>query len=423
MNQTNPKEINYDVIVIGGGPAGLMAAGRAAERGAKVLLLEKNSQVGKKLLITGGGRCNVTNAEFDTRTLLSHFKGSDQFLFSAFAKYGVEDTLEFFNSRGMATKVEEGKRVFPVSDKAESVFNVLVDYIKAGKVTLLTQAEVKKINATANTITDLELTDHTKLTATSYVLATGGKSRPETGSTGDGFTWLQTLGHTVAEPDASLVPLALRDKWISKLAGVTLPEVKIMVYQNGAKQAAKTGKLLFTHVGVSGPTILNMSKIVGELLEYGEVKIILDLFPNLDHGALDTFLLSLIEDNQNKQFKNILSPTLPASLASIIVELSGISPELQSNSIIRDDRKKLGQLLKAFPLTVKNLLGVDKAIVTSGGVALTEIDFKTMQSRKYDNLYLVGDLLNIDRPSGGYSLQLCWTTGYVAGNSIPLSSK
>ena len=421
MNQAN-SILKYDVIVIGGGSAGLMAAGRAAERGLKVLLLEKNSKPGKKLLITGGGRCNVTNAELDTRTLLSHFKGSDQFLFSAFAQYGVKDTLEFFNSRGMATKVEEFKRVFPLSDSAQSVFNVLINYIAKGQVALQTGAEVKSINLSGDLITNIKLTDGRILKADSYVLATGGKSRPETGSTGDGFTWLKELGHTITEPDASLVPIALQDNWISQLAGVTLSEVKIMVYQNGAKQASKVGKLLFTHVGISGPTILNLSKMIGELLDYGEVKIILDLFPNLDHGALDTFLLSLIEDNQNKQFKNILSPTLPASLASVIVQLSGISPELQSNSIIRDDRKRLGQLLKALPLNVKHLLGTDKAIVTSGGVDLTEVDFKTMRSRRYSNLYLVGDLLNIDRPSGGYSLQLCWTTGYVAGNSVPFST-
>ncbi len=413
-------ETKYDVIVIGGGPAGLMASGRAAERGLKVLLLEKNTRPGKKLLITGGGRCNVTNAEFDTRTLLSHFKDSDKFLFSTFAQYGVKDTLEFFNKRGMETKVEEFKRVFPVSNSTQSVFNVLLDYVKEGGVTLLTESEVKSIHSLEKNITGIKLNDGRILNATSYILATGGKSRPETGSTGDGFTWLKAIGHTITEPDASLVPLVIKETWVNKLAGITLPEIKIMVYQNGIKQTSKVGKLLFTHVGVSGPTIINMSKMIGELLDYGEVTLVLDLFPNLDHGALDNYILTLIQDHQNKQFKNILSPTLPASLANVIVELSNISPELQSNSVTRDDRKKLGHLLKALPLTVKNLLGTDKAIVTSGGVALTEIDFKTMRSRLFPNLYIIGDVLNIDRPSGGYSLQLCWTTGYVAGNSVEL---
>lgn len=412
----------WDVIVIGGGPAGMMAAGRAAERGASVLLLEKNPSVGKKLLITGGGRCNVTNAEPNTRTLLSHYAHSDQFLFSAFAQYGVADTLDFFHERGMTTKVEDNQRVFPTSDKAQSVWDVLVDNMNEQGVSVRTGAAIATIATLDHThVSTITLTSGEVLKAHSYILATGGKSRPETGSTGDGFHFLRTLGHTIFEPDASLVPIALSDTWTKSLSGLTLPEVKTSVYQNGKRFNSKKGKLLFTHVGLSGPTILNMSKGIGELLTYGEVGLALDLFPNNDAGALDRLLIETFMTESNKQFKNSLGSLLPSALARALIPHTTIAGETPCHSISKDDRKALVAFLKHVPLTVKNLLGVDKAIVTSGGVALTEVNFKTMQSRRYSNLYIIGDLLNIDRPSGGYSLQLCWTTGYVAGNAIPLS--
>lgn len=419
----NKTQTNYDLIVIGGGPAGMMAAGRVAERGGRVLLLEKNPILGKKLLITGGGRCNLTNAEFDVRTLLSHYKESGKFLFSTFATFGVSETLEFFNQRGMETKIENHNRVFPTSDSSASVHKVLTSYLAEGKVKIQTNAEVKKIEAKDSKITGIIMNDGTKLTAHNYLIATGGKSRPETGSTGDGFTWLSQLGHTVIEPDPSLVPLSVKESWIKDLAGLTLPEVKISFYQNDKKALSKNGRLLFTHVGLSGPTILNLSKAVGELLDYGAVVVSIDLFPKEDHGTLDNSLLILFTENKNKQFKNALHPFLPASLAKLIANQSGIDLETMCNGITKDERKVLGQLLKDWRLSIKGLLGTDKAIVTSGGVDLTEVNFKTMQSRKFANLYLVGDILNIDRPSGGYSLQLCWSTGYVAGNSIPLSPK
>jgi predicted Rossmann fold flavoprotein len=410
----------WDIIVIGGGPAGMMAAGRAAERGARVLLLEKNPSPGRKLLITGGGRCNVTNAEADTRTLLSHFKQSDKFLFSPFSKWNTLDTIRFFNERGMPTKVEANQRVFPVSDKAQSVWQVLVEYMKTGAVTVRTGDAVKALLHNDTQVTGVALNSGEVLTAYSYILATGGMSRPETGSTGDGFTWLAQLGHTVRRPDASLVPIALKDTWTKQLSGLTLPEVKISVFQNGKRFNSKKGKLLFTHVGVSGPTILNMSKGIGELLPYGEVTLALDLFPSLDIGALDQMLIRLFHEHANKQFKNILGELVPSALGSTLVSQTSIAPETPCHSISREDRKSFGQLLKQVPLRVKGLLGVDKAIVTSGGVTLSEIDTKTMQSKHFKNLYPVGDLLDIDRPSGGYSLQLCWTTGFVAGNSVPI---
>jgi predicted Rossmann fold flavoprotein len=418
---SDPKERQYDVVVIGGGPAGMMAAGRAAERGLRVLLLEKNRSLGKKLLITGGGRCNVTNAEFNVRTFLSNFKESDKFLFSAFAQHDVKDSLHFFNSRGMETKVENNNRVFPVSDSAQSVWDILVHYLAQTGVDVQTDEEVVRFSHEDNKITGVVLRDGCSLVSGSYIIATGGKSRPETGSTGDGFRWLRLLGHTLIEPDVSLVPIALTEEWVAQLAGITLPSVKVSVYQGDKKEFSRTGKLLFTHVGVSGPMILNMSKAVGELLEYGSVALKIDLFPSHDERRLDHELLQLFIGENNKQLKNALPLLVPRALATVIVSQLGLADDV-CHSITRDDRRKLVKLLKALTVSVKNLLGTDKAIVTSGGVDLREVDFKTMRSHLYQNLYLVGDILDIDRPSGGYSLQLCWTTGFVAGNAIPLAS-
>ncbi len=415
-----PTNNTFDLIVIGGGPSGMMAAGRAAERGLNVLLLEKNDTLGKKLLITGGGRCNVTNNELDNRKLLDKFKDNGKFLFSAFSKWSVKETMDFFHSHNMPTKVENELRVFPVSNSAQSVWDVLVEYMKKGKVTVFSNKEVVGFikDDVNKKITGVKIKGGEIFSASSYILATGGKSRPETGSTGEGFKWLTELGHTVVEPAASLVPLLINEPWIKNLAGLTLPDIKINLLQNGVKQESKRGKILFTHIGVSGPTILNMSKDVAELLKYGEVLISLDLLPSYDYGTLNTKLQEIFKIEHKKKFKNSLKELVPSSLAPVVVELSKINPDTACNSITREERLKLVTLLKHFNMRVKGLLGVDKAIVTSGGVELSEVDFKTMQSRLFQNLYLIGDILNIDRPSGGYSLQLCWTTGFVAGDSM-----
>ncbi len=406
----------WDVVVIGGGPAGMMAAARAASLGKKTLLLEKNDTLGKKLLITGGGRCNVTNAEPDVRILLSKFKGKDKFLFSAFSQWGVAETLDFFNKRGVPTKVEKEQRVFPVSDKAQSIWDALVAYLKESGVTVRSNAPVTDIIASKGSIERVKIRGGEFIEGGKFIIATGGKSRPETGSTGDGFTWLTKLGHQVAEPESSLVPVALKEKWIHKAAGVALPNAKLTVLQNGQKQAVGKGKMLFTHIGVSGPMVLNLSREIGDLLNYGDVTLSLDLIADLDHGMANARLQELFKKEDKKKFKNALPELVPPALAPVIVELSKIDPEKQCNAVRREERLALVDLLKGVPLRVKGLLGLDKAIVTSGGVALHEVDFKSMRSTLYSNLYLVGDILNIDRPSGGYSLQLCWTTGFVAGS-------
>ncbi len=415
------KDNLWDIIVVGGGPAGMIAAGRAAEKGAKVLLIEKNDSLGRKLLITGGGRCNVTNSEFDVRKFLNRFKNDGKFLFSAFSQHSVKESLEFFNERGMSTKVENELRTFPTSDKAQSVLDVLVDYMKENNVEVLSNCPVtgiaQKDAPEGNKVVGVTLKNKKVIYGKSIIIATGGASRPDTGSTGDGFAWLKEIGHTIIPPTPSLVPVAIKDKWVENLAGFSLNDIKISVFQNGKKQVFKKGKVLFTHVGLSGPTILNMSKDIGDLLKYGEVTVSLDLLPSEDYGLLNTKLQELFKEHDKKKFRNAIVNIVPSGIAPIIVDLSLIDPEKECNSITREERVRLINLLKNIPMQVDKLLGVDKAIITSGGVLLDEVDFKTMQSRLFPNLYLVGDILNIDRPSGGFSLQICWTTGMVAGES------
>ncbi len=408
----------YDVVVIGGGPAGMMAAGRAAQRGRSVLLLEKNTGLGKKLLITGGGRCNVTNNKPEVRTMLSKYKKHEQFLFSAFSQFSVKDTLEFFNSRGMATKEENEGRIFPVSNKAQTVWDVLVQFMGESGVTVKTGIEVTGLSVHPNSKhVVIKTKNKQEITANACVLATGGISRPETGSTGEGFTWLKKLGHTIIENDFALVPVTLSDAWAKKLGGMTLENIKLTTFQNNEKQASAKGKLLFTHVGISGPTVLNMSKEIGELLKYGNVTIEIDLFPQTNLGALRKQLQELLASNSNKKLKNVLDKLIPTTLVSALLEMANVNGETANHSVSTEARKKLITLMKAIPLNVSGLLGANKAVVSSGGVALEEVNFKTMQSRIVPNLYLIGDVLNIDRPSGGYSLQLCWTTGFVAGDN------
>ncbi len=422
------EDVVYDVIVIGGGPAGMMAAGRSAELGAKVVLLEKNDSLGKKLLITGGGRCNLTNAEFDNRRLLEKFKDDGKFLFSAFSQWNVQDTLDFFHKRKMETKIENELRVFPISDKAQSVFNVMVEYIKTNGVTIISNSPVKDFVLKDGKIIGVKTKSGEIINGKSIIVATGGTSHPETGSTGDAFPWLKKIGHKIITPEPSLVPITVKDSWVKKLSGVSINEVKISLFLNGTKQTIKAikpkkgsppqnQKILFTHFGLSGPTILNMSKDISELLKYGEVVISLDLLPKLDHGKLNKKLQEIFAENDKKKFKNCLDDLIPKAMTEAIIELSEIDPEKQCNGITREERLGLINLLKGVPINVEKLLGKDKAIITSGGVSLEEVDFKTMRSRLFPNLYFVGDILNIDRPSGGYSLQLCWTTGFVAGTN------
>ncbi len=445
----------YDVIVVGGGASGLMAAGRAAEVLSarpccgRVLLLEKNKKLGEKLKITGGGRCNITNAEYDTRALLSHYGDASDFLFSAFSKFGVKDTFSFFESRGLPLMVEDRKRAFPKSQKALDVYKVLEKYVQEGKVTIKVGSAVTKVNvgeisvdgASKKVVTSVDCSGPSGVQsyrAKNFIFATGGASHKETGSTGDGFGWLRELGHTVVAPTPSVVPLAVEDEWSKKLAGISIESMKITFFVDGVKAGGKNGKsgsskkgrILFTHFGISGPLILNSAAEVADLLKSGIVTAAIDIFPDLDLGALEKKIIAVFDANKNKTLKNVLVEILPPGTAkgiSMLLEEPEDSAEAllekKVHSVTVEERKNLTRIFKALPLTITGLMGDDRAVVSDGGVELIEIDTRTMKSKVVENLFVTGDLLHINRPSGGYSLQLCWTTGYVAGSTAIKAGK
>lgn len=395
----------------------MMAATVAAEAGKRVIILEKNSSLGKKLNISGGGRCNITNAEYDSRVLLTHYGKAANFLHSPFAQFGVRETFDFFERRGLPLKIEARNRAFPVSQQASDVTALFIQALKRGQVEVVFNCGVTSLNRRANQLRSVSTTQG-EFSAESYVLATGGMSRPETGSTGAGFGWLKGLGHTVRQPSPGIVPLATREKWVERLGGKTV-EGRVTFLLEGKRQFKTEGRILFTHFGLSGPTIMNSAAQVGDLLQSGTVTAEIDLFPGLDAGTCDRQLVALLELHKNKALKTVLKEWLLGGMWQLPnMLLPTIDTEVKVHSFSRDDRKRLVSLVKAVPLTISHLMGFDRAVVADGGVDLREIDMKSMRSRLIDNLMVVGDLLDINRPSGGYSLQICWTTGYVAGRSI-----
>ncbi len=415
MSERTP---HYDVIVIGGGASGMMAAGRAAELGKKVLLLEKNRTLGEKLKISGGGRCNITNATYDVRTFLNFYGKAAEYLFSPFSQFGVKDTFTFFESRGLPLVVQARNRAFPHTEKAIDVCNTMTAYMKKGKVTVKTGASVKKITYYEHKITGVVTADGI-YTADSYILSTGGVSHPETGSTGDGFKWLRDIGNTVKEPTPTIVPIAVSDEWVHMLSGVSLSFMKITFFLDGKKAFSKTGKVLFTHFGLSGPLILNSAVKIGEMLEGGTVTAKIDAYPDTEIGGLDKSITKSFDLYKNKMLKNILKEIVPEGMAPGVAHILSRSLDLNTkvHSITKEERRVIVDALKALPITVTNLMGYDRAVVADGGIALEDVDMKTMRTKKVSNLFVTGDLLHINRPTGGQSLQLCWTTGYVAGSN------
>jgi len=406
----------FDVAVIGGGPAGMMAAGRAAELGAKVVLIEKNEILGKKLLITGKGRCNFTHNEFDIRKFAEKFGRNGRFLYGALALFGAPEVIKFFESRGVKAKVEQGDRIFPEKGNTQDILNVLIKYLAEGKVDILLNSEVTGFKQEKGKISKVLLRDR-QINADKYIICAGGKAYPQTGSSGDGYRWAEQLGHTVIPPVPALNPVKTSEKWVKELQGLSLKNVSLKLFQKGKKQDERFGEMLFTHFGVSGPMVMDMSKNIGALLKKGPVKLILDLKAALDFKKLDKRIQRDFQEFKGRMFKNSLKGLLPLSMIPVIIKLSGIEPEKKVDYISREERNRLVHLLKELELTPTGLLGFKWSVVTSGGVALKEVNPNTMGSKKVENLYFAGEILDLDSPSGGYNLQECWSTGYLAGQS------
>ena len=405
------------VIVVGAGAAGLMAAGRAAEKGHEVHLYEKNNRIGKKILITGKGRCNVTN-DSDVEGLLDNIPGNPYFMYSSFYQLDSFGTQEFFKNLGLELKVERGKRVFPVSDRSLDVVLALEKYIKQNKVKLHLESPVESILIEDGHAAGIRLKNGKEEKADGVIVCTGGLSYPGTGSTGDGYRFAKAAGHHVTKLYPSLVPLKTAENWCHELMGLSLKNIEITIKNNkGKKVYTDFGEMLFTHFGVSGPVILSASRHIILTIEEG-YKLYIDLKPAMDEKKLDARLLRDFEKFANKDFINALDELLPQKLIPVIVELAEIDPRKKVNSITKEERKRLLNLIKALPLTITGVTGYNEAVVTCGGIETDEIDPSTMESKLVKNLHFAGEVLDVDAYTGGFNLQIAFSTGYTAGEFV-----
>lgn len=401
-------------IIVGGGAAGMMAAYHAALNGQKVVLYEKNEKLGKKVYITGKGRCNITNAS-DMDVLFNNVMSNRKFLYSAFYAYDNQQVISFFEDNGTPTKIERGNRVFPVSDHSSDVINCLVRAIKKSGVEVCLNTEVKEILIQDGAAKGVVLADGNKCLADKVIVATGGLSYKTTGSTGDGMRWAKQMGHTVVDCTPSLVPFNIKEDWTRELQGLALKNVSVSVYNGKKKLYEDFGEMLFTHFGVSGPMILSASGSIKPSLFKEELTLYIDLKPAIDQEKLDKRILKMFEEAINKQFKNSINKLLPAKMIPVIIELSGIDPDKKVNEISKEERQGLVKLLKQLPCTVVGLRDWNEAIITKGGISVKEINPSTMESKLINGLYFCGETLDLDALTGGYNLQIAWSTGYLAG--------
>ncbi len=404
------------VVVIGAGAAGLLCSAKAAERGFDVILVEKMQRPGRKLMITGKGRCNVTNAAFELEDLISNVPTNPRFLYSAFSSFMPYDTMALFEELGVPLKIERGNRVFPVSDKAVDIVDALVHYAKSNGVKLV-NGRAAAFERFENRITAVILEDKTRINCDSVVLCTGGRSYPLTGSTGDGYALARSVGHTVTKIMPSLVPLVSDDAFIPDLQGLSLKNIELSLFENGKKIYADFGEMLFTHFGLSGPVVLSASSHIRNM-QGANYYVSLDLKPALDEKTLDNRLLRDFSEQINKDFINSLSKLLPKKIIPVIVLRSGIKPDEKVNQITREQRLGLVRLIKGFTVNISGFRPVEEAIVTSGGVEVKEIDPKTMRSRLVENLSFAGEIIDVDAYTGGFNLQIAFSTASLAAENL-----
>lgn len=405
------------VIVIGGGAAGMFAAIQAAKKGHQVVLLEKNEKLGKKIYITGKGRCNITNA-CDTEELFQNVMRNNKFLYSAFYTCSNYQVMDFFESNGLPIKTERGERVFPQSDHSSDVIAVLQRVLKQEGVEIHLYTEVKKISIKEGQVNGVFLADGSFLSGEQVIVATGGCSYVTTGSTGDGYRFAKEAGHKVTKLTPALVPFETAEPWIKELQGLSLRNVSVKIEKNGKVLYDAFGEMLFTHYGVSGPLFLSASSVVNDYEDKMPLHLTIDLKPALEEEQLDKRILRDFEENQNRQFKNAVQKLFPAKLIPVMIRLSGISPEKKVNEITREERQGFVKLIKAFPMTLSRLRDFNEAIITRGGVSVKEINPSTMESKLVKGLYFAGEVLDLDALTGGFNLQIAWSTGYLAGDSI-----
>lgn len=404
------------VLVVGGGAAGMFAAIFAAYNGNEVHIFEKNEKLGKKLFITGKGRCNITNAS-DMETLFASVVTNSKFLYSSFYGYTNLDVIEFFERIGVRTKIERGNRVFPVSDHSSDVIVGLTRELQQLGVEIHLHTAVKRIVGNER-FEYLELQNGTRVEGDACIVATGGFSYQTTGSTGDGYRFAKELGHQVTEILPALVPLTIKEWYAKELQGLSLRNVKASVYDDKKKLYDDFGEMLFTHYGVSGPLMLSASSYIGKKLKEKELKLVIDLKPALTTEQLDQRVLRDFEENMNKSFKNAIGKLFPTKLIPIMLELSGIDPDKKVNLISKEERQQFVSLIKNFTMTITGLRDFNEAIITKGGIKVKEINPSTMESKLVQGLYFVGEVLDLDALTGGFNLQIAWSTGYAAGNSI-----
>ena len=410
------------VIVVGGGAAGMFAAIAAAKNGHQVTLYEKNEKLGKKIFITGKGRCNITNAA-DMEELFDAVVTNSKFLYSSFYGYTNQNVIDFFEDAGVPVKIERGNRVFPISDHSSDVIRALEREMKIVGVKVCLNTEVKSVEAEKGKFNKVVLKDTTTQTADACIVATGGLSYRSTGSTGDGFRFAENVGHKVTQCFPSLVPMETKEPWICELQGLSLRNVEAKIL-DGKKELYKDfGEMLFTHFGVSGPLIISASSYVGKKFmdkngQKKELTLEIDLKPALAEEQLDQRVLRDFEENHNRQFKNAITKLFPTKLIPVMLELGGIDPEKKVNSIEKEERKQFVHLIKHFRMTLTGLRDYPEAIITKGGVNVKEIDPGTMESKLVKGLYFAGEVLDLDALTGGFNLQIAWSTGYAAGNAI-----